>query len=292
MRTASRIPTRPASVAHSDEVADHHQPDPHAGLGRAEPVAAHRDRVDAPARERQHELQERRRSRAPRSAPSRCRHRRFSRTCRRAASEVPGVATGAACEITSVRPSSVNSIPNVATNEEMPTTAMKNPLTKPISRAAEQRDDHRRHERQADVDELVEEERRDQVDGADREVDLAVDHDEDLARREDRDRREVRQQRLEVAARREVFGGHREVDERRDRDDDDAALAQASGSAQRASCALAPRVPPAAGGTPGRSLCRGFASGRDSHDSSATRSDDARLRGGALEATLGASRTA
>ena len=46
--------------------------------------------------------------------------------------EVPGVETGAECEITSVSPSSVNSIPNVATNEEMPTTAMKKPLMKPI----------------------------------------------------------------------------------------------------------------------------------------------------------------
>src|SRR5205807_1763605 len=47
--------------------------------------------------------------------------------------DVPGVGTGAECEITSVSPSSVNSIPNVATNEEMPTTAMKNPLIAPIS---------------------------------------------------------------------------------------------------------------------------------------------------------------
>ena len=68
---------------------------------------------------------------------------------------MPGVDTGAECEITSVRPSSVNSIPNVATNEEMPTTAMKNPLMSADQRAAEQREDHRRHERQAGVGESL-----------------------------------------------------------------------------------------------------------------------------------------
>ncbi len=41
--------------------------------------------------------------------------------------------TGAPCEITSVMPSSVNSMPSVATNEEIPTTAMKKPLMRPIS---------------------------------------------------------------------------------------------------------------------------------------------------------------
>ena len=50
-----------------------------------------------------------------------------------AVGEVPGVDTGAVWEITSVRPSSVKSIPNVAMNEEMPMTATKNPLTRPIN---------------------------------------------------------------------------------------------------------------------------------------------------------------
>ena len=61
---------------------------------------------------------------------------------------------------------------------------------------------------------------------ADRQVDLAEDHHEHLARREDRERREVRQQRLEVAAREEGARVRREVDRHDDRDDDDAALAQ------------------------------------------------------------------
>ena len=47
--------------------------------------------------------------------------------------EVPGIAAGAACEITSVVPSSANSIPSVTTNEAIPTTATKNPLIVPIS---------------------------------------------------------------------------------------------------------------------------------------------------------------
>ena len=45
----------------------------------------------------------------------------------------PGIATGSAWEMTSVSPSSVNSMPSVVTNELMPTTAVKNPLTKPTT---------------------------------------------------------------------------------------------------------------------------------------------------------------
>jgi hypothetical protein len=73
---------------------------------------------------------------------------------------------------------------------------------------------------------LVEDERREQIHGADREVDLPVDHQEDLAGGEDRDRREVGQQRFEVAAGRELVCGDREVDDRQGRDDDDASFAQ------------------------------------------------------------------
>ena len=65
--------------------------------------------------------------------------------------EVPGVETGAECEITSVTPSSVNSIPSVVTNEEMPTTAMKKPLIEADQAADEQCQDHRRDERHAGV---------------------------------------------------------------------------------------------------------------------------------------------
>jgi len=64
------------------------------------------------------------------------------------------------------------------------------------------------------------------VDGADRQVDLAVDHQEDLACRQDRERREVRQQRLEVLDCEERVRGHGEVRRDHDRDHDDAALAQ------------------------------------------------------------------
>ena len=71
-RTASRIPDEAAGGGAEDEVADHHQPHPHPGLGGAELVRAHRHRVQAPAGERQHDLPARSRSRAPRSAPSRC----------------------------------------------------------------------------------------------------------------------------------------------------------------------------------------------------------------------------
>ncbi len=139
---------------------------------------------------------------------------------------MPGVGTGAAWEMISVRPSSVNSIPSVVTNEEMPTTATKKPLIEAdLPLTSSDRITAGTSGTPAGR-ELVEDERREQVDGADREVDLAVDHHEHLARAEDRERREVRQQRLEVRHRREVRGVRREVHDRHDRDDDDAALAQ------------------------------------------------------------------
>src|SRR5215208_525131 len=72
----------------------------------------------------------------------------------------------------------------------------------------------------------MEEKRREQVDRADRQVDLPVDHEERLARRQDRERREVGQQRLEVVPAEERVRLEREVDRDHDRDQDHAALAQ------------------------------------------------------------------
>ena len=48
----------------------------------------------------------------------------------------PGVATGWPWEMISVSPSSANSMPSVVTNELMPTTATKNPLTIPTAMQA------------------------------------------------------------------------------------------------------------------------------------------------------------
>src|SRR3954453_14989755 len=93
-------------------------------------------------------------------------------------------------------------------------------------RAAQQREDQAADEPDAALVELVEHERREQVDRADRQVDLACDHQQHLARREDRERGEVREQRDEVRVREEPVGLHREVPRRQERDDDDAALAQ------------------------------------------------------------------
>jgi hypothetical protein len=86
---------------------------------------------------------------------------------------------------------------------------------------------HARHERDAGGRELVEDERREQVHRADRQIDLAEDHHEHLARREDREGGEVRQQRLEIPAGEEAARVQREVDRGDERDDDDRALAQA-----------------------------------------------------------------
>src|SRR3954467_9895911 len=49
--------------------------------------------------------------------------------------DVPGVATGCALEMISVKPSSASSIPSVVTNELMPTTAVKMPLISPTMHA-------------------------------------------------------------------------------------------------------------------------------------------------------------
>ena len=100
--------------------------------------------------------------------------------------------------------------------------------------ADQKRQDHRRHQPQAGFVELVEDDRREQVHRPDGEVDLPEDHHEDLARAQDRQGREVRQQGLEVFAREERAGVRGEVDRRDQRDDDDAALAQRQGAVQDA----------------------------------------------------------
>ena len=75
------------------------------GLGRAVAVAADGDRVDAPARVAQHELQDDHDRPAPRSAPSRCRRRRrVANVVISPMTVVPGVATGWASEMISVKP--------------------------------------------------------------------------------------------------------------------------------------------------------------------------------------------
>ena len=45
----------------------------------------------------------------------------------------PGAVTCSAWEMISVKPSSVNSVPSVVTNELMPTNIVISPLTSPIS---------------------------------------------------------------------------------------------------------------------------------------------------------------
>ena len=52
---------------------------------------------------------------------------------------VPGVATGWASEMISVKPSSASSMPSVVTNELMPTTAVKTPLISADEHAREHR---------------------------------------------------------------------------------------------------------------------------------------------------------
>src|SRR3954451_5114442 len=102
----------------------------------------------------------------------------------------------------------------------------EDPVDDADHRAAQQREDQAPDEPDAALVELVEHERREQVDRADRQVDLARDHEQHLTRREDRERGEVREQRDEVRVREEPVGLHREVPRRQERDDDDAALAQ------------------------------------------------------------------
>ena len=107
----------------------------------------------------------------------------------------PGIATGWAWEMISVRPPSPSSMPSVVMNDETPMISVKTPLMIPTTAQHSEREDQARDERQPGLVELVEHERREQVDRPDREVDLARDHQQHLARREDRERREVGQQR-------------------------------------------------------------------------------------------------
>src|SRR6201999_2183048 len=79
-----------------------------------------------------------------------------------------------------------------------------------------------------EVDQVVHEERREREDEADRQVDLAADQQEDLADRDDHDvGRVLRQPGRQVRGAVEVRGGHREVDNQRDRDHQHGRLALA-----------------------------------------------------------------
>ena len=49
--------------------------------------------------------------------------------------EVPGVVTGVAWEMIRVRPSNVNNVPRVVTNDEIPRADTASPLNKPMSMA-------------------------------------------------------------------------------------------------------------------------------------------------------------
>ena len=112
-----------------------------------------------------------------------------------------------------------------------------------VDGAAAHRHEHRQDQTgvqpQAEVVEHMEHERREQVHRPDGEVDLAEDHYEHLARRDDGQRREVGQQRLEGVALDEVVGADREVGERHQGDDDDAALAQREKAPDQLHCARA-----------------------------------------------------
>ena len=45
----------------------------------------------------------------------------------------PGISTGAACEMISVRPASASSIPSVVMNDETPNTSVITPLSSPTA---------------------------------------------------------------------------------------------------------------------------------------------------------------
>jgi hypothetical protein len=96
--------------------------------------------------------------------------------------------------------------------------------------AVDQSNDHReheaRHQAEPPVVDLVEQERREQVDRADRQVDLSVIIRKTSPAARIAERREVRQQRLEVLDREERVRGRGEVHRDHDRDDNDAALAE------------------------------------------------------------------
>ena len=120
-----------------------------ARLGGAEPVAADRDGVDAPARERQDDLEDDHDPDRPDqlrvgAAAEDLRERPAPSTI-----DVPGVVTCVAWEMISVRPSSMNSVPSVVTNDEIPMNATKKPLNSPMQHRHQQRADHRRDQREA-----------------------------------------------------------------------------------------------------------------------------------------------
>ena len=89
-------------------------------------------------------------------------------------------------------------MPSVVMNEDTPMTSVRTPLMIPTTTQHSSARIRHGDQPEPGLVELVEHERGEDGDRPDREVDLARDHQQHLARREDRERGEVRQQRDEV----------------------------------------------------------------------------------------------
>ena len=149
------MPTKPAKTLHTMKLRMTVIAHVDAGLGGAVLVAADGDRVHAPAREGEQHLDGDHDDRAPRSARSTCPPPKIfanvpiSLTFSGSVTvwplttwvtftvfdvtSAPGIATGWAWEMISVRPPSPSSMPSVVMNDDTPMISVKTPLMIPTT---------------------------------------------------------------------------------------------------------------------------------------------------------------
>ena len=152
----------------------------------------------------------------------------------------PGGVTGVPREIVSVKPFTRNSVPSVVTNDGTRSTTVTTPFTTPTRPAASSPSSSARTTGMPGFVGEMHDERRQREHHAGGKIDLAADHQHDLAARDDRRRRDELRQVLQArAGQQEVAVGRLEPGDQQHRHHQDAGLLPAHEQAQRA---LAARI--------------------------------------------------
>ena len=137
----------------------------------------------------------------------------------------PGASAGVPAEIVNVNPLTRNSVPSVVTKDGTRSVTVTSPFSRPTEAAAEHAQHHRQWCRHARLRCEMHDERRHGEDHAGGQVDLAHDHQHDLATGDDRRRCDILRQVLQAgAAQQEIPVRQLEIDDQQQRNDEDARL--------------------------------------------------------------------
>ena len=220
MRNASRQPVNPASTAGQHEIADLEAGDADAGLARAGLVGAGSDRMQPPARVAQHHVQHDHHQQRPQDlaiAP-RADHLREAWRCP-AASPACRARSSASCR------SPGTSVPSVVTKDGTASNSVTTPFTSPTRRRPPAAPTAKPAHGDAGIGGEVHDERRQGEHHAGGEIDLAADHQHDLAAGDDRGRSDELRQILQAGTgQQEVVVGVLEPGDQQQRHDQDAGL--------------------------------------------------------------------